>query len=181
MRFYDFAGKGNETDCMGRLTETIWMRSAGTAHPRAWKTPEDVQPDLLLRLRVPHIDGDICKAPASYALKGATALSEVALAISVPAKLTVTEPGAAGRGVLRNSLVEGMRTILQMASERIEFLQSDASVQKGNKGSVPASTDLLDALREQNPLPSSCPLFARKFDAATAQAVSHTYSKSILT
>lgn len=178
MLSFQFAGKDNETDCIGRLTESIWMRSAGTAHPRAWKTPEDVQPDLLQTLRVPHIDGEMCKPPDTSAPHERTTSSKLLLANSVTARLETTN---AGRSLSHNGVVADMRAYLQMASTKNYLRQSDGRVQKRNTGSAPAIVDLVDALRELNPLPSSCPLFARKFDAATALAVANAYSKSILT
>lgn len=157
------------------------MRSAGTAHPRAWKTPEDVQPDLLQTLRVPHIDGEMCKPPATSAPRERTASSKLLLANSVTARLETANAASAVSRVSHNDVVADMRAYLQMASTKNDLRQSNGRLQKRSTGSAPAMIDLFNALREVSPLPSSCPLFARKFDAATALAVSHAYSRSVLT
>ena len=215
------AGRDNETDCVGRVTESIWARHANAAHPRTWSRRADVKPGLLMRLRTPNIDGDRCPAPpdatparppraAMVALHaqleeqwsaqvrqaadvaGAAASAarprQLALSDSGMARMLLAESAALGAvaGVaLRRFLGirPGTRTRVALASLSSSDELSRADVSTVDSGNLTDGTWVALVAASQPgwmPRDSSCPLFARKFAAATAGAVARAYSIDVL-
>lgn len=186
------------------------MTARGTAHPKAWTTRAEVTPDLLPSLRVPRIGGGVCVAPIAAIGASATVADQVesqgvAAAGHVQGRQTLApladvlrssgrggseagdraEPTHSGLTVL--SPLPGKHDSRQQVSRQLKSSLPDEQPSVlsqlhllGGEGPGDARVRrMLDAL-SKTPLPSSCPLFARKFASGTAEMVSIMYAQSVL-
>ena len=216
------AGRDNETDCVGRITESIWSRDGNAAHPKTWTRRGEVKPGLLLRLRTPHIDGERCPAEpmpdSTPARPTQTALSalQAQLEQKWSAHVRHSIRGNASADVRQQrglSMSAARRRIMDQASatsehDAVSALRHAWGIRPGTRtrrslmrrdGDLAAATDSISTLLvEENvtsvswfalvaatqpgwtPRDSSCPLFARKFAAATAGAVARAYATAVL-
>lgn len=175
LRFCHVAGKDNETDCSGQLTAITWMRSGVRHFPVAYKKAIDVKSDLLVQLRDTY-NSSICVVQApdrgtasgneSYPL-GSTAQQAQVAANSIPLG-----------GLKAVTRVRLLWSIWFRNSPGLDSVGSDGDSQ----GRLESGTNdtWLAPLRQQKPLPTICPLFARKFGAATADVIGVVYEESIL-
>ena len=183
------AGKENETDCVGRVTETIWSRSGSAAHPKTWSSPADVPSDLLHMLRVPHDGGEVCEA----AIRDLRAKSALPPQLR---QLTLRPPHEEHSMIARIAHYSTRKTLRQgdvsaadlhaldfakLFSPGNRVLRHQGSERSEPKRRFQEITPLAsEAQSRWNFLQSSCPLFARKFDTKVADVLAKVYRDSVV-
>lgn len=176
------AGKDNETDCSGQLTAITWMRSGVRHFPVAYKKVEDVKPDLLLQLRSVYNSSEcVVLAPEQQAAAGHGAVGYD----SFPPVSAEQESSVAADSLS----LWGSKAITRVRLLRLIWFKKDLGHAHGRIAIDETLEEGLDSdtthrwpirLREQKPLPTICPLFARKFGAATAEIIGKVYGESVL-